>query len=177
MLKSCQKLSCGFVPGEFMRSRSVLTLALSVASIAASSIAAAQPARAPIDTTWRRGGVCYEIFVRSFFDSDGDGIGDFNGLLQKLDYINDGNPSSTRDLGADCVWLMPVMPSPSYHGYDATDYYRINPDFGTNDDFKRFVAEAHKRGIRVLIDMVLNHESNEHPQFQASLRDTASPYR
>ena len=111
---------------------------------------------------WTRGAVCYEIFVRSFFDSDGDGIGDFNGLTQKLDYINDGDPSTRRDLGARCVWLMPIMPSPSYHGYDATDYYRVNPQYGTSDDFKRFVAEAHRRDIRVLIDMVLNHASSDH---------------
>lgn len=126
---------------------------------------------------WKRGAVCYEIFVRSFFDSDGDGIGDFNGLTQKLDYINDGNPESTLDLGARCVWLMPVMPSPSYHGYDATDYYRINPQYGSNADFKRFVSEAHRRGIRVLIDMVLNHASNEHPYFKDALLNPGSPYR
>ena len=126
---------------------------------------------------WARGGTCYEVFVRSFADSDGDGIGDLNGLTQRLDYINDGDPSSERDLGADCVWLMPVAESPSYHGYDATDYYRVEPDYGTNADFKRMVAEAHRRGIHVLVDMVLNHVSSEHPYFQAALRDTASPYR
>jgi alpha-amylase len=126
---------------------------------------------------WRKGAVCYEIFVRSFFDSDGDGIGDINGLTAKLDYINDGNPSTTSDLGARCIWLMPVMASPSYHGYDATDYYRIQHEFGTNDDFKRMVAEAHKRGIRVLIDMVLNHASNEHPYFKDAALHTSSPYR
>jgi alpha-amylase len=134
-----------------------------------------QDARTPPD--WTRGAVCYEIFVRSFFDSDGDGIGDFNGLTQKLDYVNDGNPASRRDLGARCVWLMPIHPSPSYHGYDATDYYRVNPQYGTTADFKRFVAEAHRRGIRVLIDMVLNHASNEHPLFKDALLNTASPYR
>lgn len=126
---------------------------------------------------WTRGAVCYEIFVRSFMDSDGDGIGDFNGLTQKLDYINDGNPSTQRDLGARCVWLMPIMPSPSYHGYDATDYYRVNPQYGTNDDFRRFVVEAHRRGIRVLIDMVLNHASSEHPYFKEALLVPASPFR
>ena len=126
---------------------------------------------------WVHGATCYEIFVRSFYDSDGDGVGDLRGLTAKLDYINDGNPRSTSDLGARCIWLMPIMESPSYHGYDATNYYKVEPDYGTNDDFKRFVAEAHKRGIKVLIDMVLNHMSNEHPYFQAALRDTASPYR
>lgn len=126
---------------------------------------------------WKRGAVCYEVFVRSFFDSDGDGIGDLNGLTQKLDYINDGNATTQRDLGAKCIWLMPVMPSPSYHGYDATDYYRVNPQFGTNADFKRMVAEAHRRGIKVLIDMVLNHASNEHPFFKDALLNPGSPYR
>ncbi|MGH7546835.1 MAG: alpha-amylase family glycosyl hydrolase, partial [Gemmatimonadales bacterium] len=115
---------------------------------------------------WKSGAVCYEIFVRSFYDSDGDGIGDLNGLVQKLGYINDGKPDSQHDLGARCIWLMPVAESPSYHGYDVTNYYQVEPDYGTNEDFKRLVAEAHRRGIRVLIDMVLNHASSEHPYFK-----------
>src|SRR5207248_7295872 len=106
---------------------------------------------------------CYEVFVRSFYDTNGDGIGDLRGLTQKLDYI--------QGLGADCIWLMPVAESPSYHGYDVTDYYKVEPDYGTNDDFKAFVAAAHKRHIRVLVDMVLNHTSSEHPWFQEALRD------
>src|SRR5216110_494633 len=118
---------------------------------------------------WTRGAVCYEVFVRSFYDSNGDGIGDLNGLIEKLDYI--------AKLGASCIWLMPVAKSPSYHGYDVSDYYRVEPAYGTNDDFKRLVAEAHRRGIVVLVDMVLNHSSSEHPYFQAALHDTTSPYR
>ncbi len=129
------------------------------------------------DSGWKRGAVCYEVFVRSFFDSDGDGIGDLRGLTQKLDYINDGNQGAQRDLGARCIWLMPVAASPSYHGYDATDYYRVNPQYGTNDDFKHFVREAHRRGIRVLVDMVLNHASNEHPYFKDAALNPDSPYR
>src|SRR3954463_13040524 len=129
----------------------------------------AQPSAASTISGWKRGAVCYEVFVRSFYDSDGNGIGDLNGLTQKLDYI--------KDLGARCVWLMPVMASPSYHGYDATDYYRVNPDYGTNEDFRHFVAEAHRRDIKVLVDMVLNHASSEHPYFKEALRDTASAYR
>jgi glycosidase len=132
------------------------------------------PAAGP---AWTRGGVCYEIFVRSFFDSDGDGTGDINGLIAKLDYVNDGNPRSTRSLGASCIWLMPVAASPSYHGYDVSAYYRVEPAYGTNADFRRLVREAHRRGIKVLVDMVLNHSSSRHPYFQAALRDTASPYR
>ncbi len=125
-----------------------------------------EPPPAP---AWTPGAVCYEVFVRSFYDSNGDGIGDLNGLIQKLDYIN--------GLGASCLWLMPVAASPSYHGYDVGDYYRVEPAYGTNDDFKRMVEEAHRRGIKVLVDMVLNHSSSEHPHFQEALRDTASPYR
>src|SRR5437773_2158493 len=103
---------------------------------------------------WTRGAVCYEVFVRSFYDSNGDGIGDLNGLIAKLDYI--------AKLGASCIWLMPVAASPSYHGYDVSDYYRVQPAYGSNDDFKRLVAEAHRRGIAVLVDLVLNHASSEH---------------
>jgi glycosidase len=137
------------------------------AALAVAPVAAAQTPASP----WTRGGgaVCYEVFVRSFYDSNGDGIGDLNGLIQKLDYID--------KLGASCIWLMPVAASPSYHGYDVSDYYRVEPAYGTNDDFKRLVAKAHGHGIKVLVDMVLNHSSSEHPYFQAALHDTASPYR
>ena len=140
------------------------------------AIAAQQPdsTRPP---AWTKGATCYEVFVRSFQDSDGDGIGDLNGLTARLDYINAGDPRSRRDLGARCIWLMPIAESPSYHGYDATDYYMVERDYGTNADFKRLVSEAHKRGIRILVDLVLNHTSSDHPYFQAALRDTASPYR
>lgn len=134
-------------------------------------------AEGPAGLDWTRGAVCYEVFVRSFSDSDSDGIGDLNGLTAKLDYINDGDPASQTDLGASCIWLMPVAASPSYHGYDVSDYYRVEPDYGTSDDFKRLVSEAHRRGIRLLVDMVLNHASSEHPSFQAAISDSTSPYR
>lgn len=173
-----------------MRSRksylSVMRLGLLGCLFAAaipSALAASTPgarAAAAADSTatnWKHGGVCYEIFVRSFYDSDGDGIGDINGLIQKLDYINDGKADSHRDLGARCIWLMPVAESPSYHGYDVSDYYRVDAEYGTNDDFKRLIREAHRRGIRVLVDLVLNHASSEHPAFKEAQRDTASPYR
>ncbi len=126
---------------------------------------------------WRDGGVCYEVFVRSFYDSDGDGVGDLEGLTQKLDYINDGDSDTRGDLGADCIWLMPVAVSPSYHGYDVTDYYRIDPSYGSNEDFKRLIEAAHRRGIRVLVDMVINHTSDEHPRFKHALLYRDSPYR
>jgi glycosidase len=126
---------------------------------------------------WRDGGVCYEIFVRSFYDSDGDGIGDLEGVIQKLDYVNDGDPNTRKDLGARCIWLMPIAAAPSYHGYDVSDYYRVDPRYGTNEDFKRLVAEAHRRDIRVLVDMVINHVSSHHPYFKHALLYTDSPYR
>ncbi|MCX6047229.1 MAG: alpha-amylase family glycosyl hydrolase, partial [Chloroflexi bacterium] len=106
---------------------------------------------------WWNEATFYEVFVRSFYDSNGDGIGDLNGLTQKLDYLNDGNPNTTTDLGINALWLMPIHPSPSYHGYDVTDYYQVNPEYGTLDDFKHLLVEAHKRNIRVVIDFVMNH--------------------
>ncbi|RCX18149.1 glycosidase [Fontibacillus phaseoli] len=121
--------------------------------------------------------VFYEVFVRSFYDSDGDGIGDFKGLTEKLDYLNDGNPETDDDLGIGGIWLMPINPSPSYHGYDVTDYRDINPDYGTMEDFKEFLDEAHKRGIKVIMDLVVNHTSNEHPWFLDAARNKDGKYR
>jgi len=129
----------------------------------------------PETSGWWNDLVFYEIFVRSFKDSDGDGIGDFQGIIEQLDYLNDGDPATTDDLGIGGLWLMPINPSPTYHGYDVTDYYAVNSDYGTMDDFKQLLAEADKRGIKVIIDLVLNHTSTEHPWFQASL-DTDSEY-
>ncbi len=117
---------------------------------------------------WFRDAVFYEVFVRSFYDSNGDGVGDLNGVIAKLDYLNDGDPATDADLGVTALWLMPISPSPSYHGYDVTDYYGVNGDYGTLEDFKRLAAEAHKRGMRVIIDLVLNHTSNQHPWFIAA---------
>lgn len=122
---------------------------------------------------WWNDSVYYEIFVRSFYDSNGDGIGDFNGIIQKLDYLNDGDPQTTTDLGITGLWLMPIHPSPSYHGYDVTDYYAVNPDYGTLYDFKRLLDEAHTRGIRVNIDFVINHTSSQHQWFIASKDPTS----
>lgn len=129
-----------------------------------------------IELPWWNDAVFYEIFVRSFADSDGDGIGDFKGLTQKLDYLNDGNPDTTTDLGITGIWLMPIHPSPSYHGYDVTDYTAVNPEYGTLEDFQAFLDAAHQRGIRVIIDLVLNHTSNEHPWFVSALEGPSSPY-
>jgi alpha-amylase len=124
--------------------------------------------QASLETVSGPSNVFYEVFVRAFADSDGNGIGDLNGLTAKLDYI--------ESLGADGIWLMPIQPSPSYHGYDVTDYYGINPDYGTLDDFKRLLAEAHKRDIRIIMDLVVNHTSVEHPWFVDSAKGKDSKY-
>ena len=129
------------------------------------------------DFGWWNKTVFYELFVRSFYDSDGDGIGDFNGIIQKLDYLNDGDPETTDDLGISGIWLMPINPSPSYHGYDVTDYLDVNPEYGTLEEFKKFLDEAHARGIKVIIDLVLNHTSTQHPWFVESSASTDNPYR
>src|SRR5690348_16475154 len=143
-----------------------------------SSRSASFSSAAPSDASvWWRNGVCYEVFVRSFYDSDGDGVGDLKGLISHLDYINDGNPNSAKSLGATCVWLMPIDKATSYHGYDVTDYYHVDPHYGTDDDFRELVRQAHRRGIQVIVDFVPNHSSSEHPFFQSALHDPASKYR
>lgn len=122
-------------------------------------------------------GIYYEIFVRSFADSNGDGIGDFKGLTAKLDYINDGDPATNTDLGVNGIWLMPVNVSPSYHKYDVSDYYNIDPQYGTLEDFKTFLGEAHKRRIKVIMDLVLNHTSSQNPWFKESAKSEYNTYR
>jgi glycosidase len=124
------------------------------------------------DTQWWNDAVFYEIFVRSFYDSNGDGIGDFQGMIEKLDYLNDGDPDTNDDLGITGIWLMPMMESPSYHGYDVSDYYATEPDFGSMQDFEAFLDAAHERGIKVIIDLVMNHSSNQHPWFQQSANNS-----
>src|SRR5688572_28673861 len=126
------------------------------------------PEPSAAESPWWNETVFYEIFVRSFRDSDGDGIGDFNGITEKLDYL--------QELGIKGLWLMPINPSPSYHGYDVTDYYAVNPDYGTMDDFKHLLEEAHKRDIKIIIDFVMNHTSSKHPWFQSALTP-GSEYR
>ena len=113
--------------------------------------------------------VCYEVFVRSFYDSNADGIGDLKGLMQSLDYINDGDRFSDTDLDCDMLWLMPVFPSPTYHKYDVTDYCAIDPSYGSMEDFDQLLSRCHERSVRVILDLPLNHTSTSHPWFiQAS---------
>lgn len=112
--------------------------------------------------------VTYEVFVHAFADGSGDGIGDFKGLTSRLDYL--------EELGVQALWLMPIHPSPSYHKYDVTDYRAIHSDYGTMDDFELFLEEAHARDIRVVIDLVINHTSSEHPWFKKAVADPEGPF-
>lgn len=105
--------------------------------------------------------VFYEIFVGSFSDSDGDGVGDLRGIINRLDYLNDGDPDSGRSLGVEGLWLTPIFQSPSYHKYDVSDYYTIDPKFGTMDDLKELVTLCHERNVKVILDLVINHTSTQ----------------
>ena len=118
------------------------------------------------DDLWYKDAVIYQAHVRAFFDSNDDGIGDFNGLTRKLDYL--------QDLGINTLWLLPFYPSPLRDdGYDIANYTAVNPSYGTLADFKLFMREAHRRGIRVITELVINHTSDQHAWFQKSR--TAKP--
>src|SRR6188768_400157 len=115
------------------------------------------------DDLWFKDAIIYQAHVKAFFDSNHDGIGDFAGLTQKLDYL--------QGLGITCLWLLPFFPSPLRDdGYDIADYLNVHPAYGTLDDFKTFVAAAHERRIKVLIELVVNHTSDQHPWFQRARR-------
>lgn len=122
------------------------------------------------DYLWWRDGVIYQIYPRSYQDSNGDGIGDLQGIITRLDYI--------QDLGVDAIWLSPIYPSPDADfGYDVADYQGIDPKFGTMEDFDTLVREAHQRGLRIIMDLVLNHTSDQHPWFLESKKSKDNPYR
>ena len=122
------------------------------------------------DPLWFKDAVFYEVYVRSFYDSDGDGVGDFRGLTEKLDYL--------EWLGVDCLWLLPMYASPLKDGgYDIADYYAILPEYGTLEDFRQFIDAAHARGIRVITDLVVNHTSDQHPWFVEACSSPTSPKR
>ncbi|MFA5034112.1 MAG: alpha-amylase family glycosyl hydrolase, partial [bacterium] len=115
------------------------------------------------DPLWFKDAVIYELHIKAFFDSDNNGTGDFTGLIQKLDYL--------QDLGVNTLWLLPFYPSPMRDdGYDISDYRNIHPEYGTMANFKQFVKEAHRRGLKVITEMVINHTSDQHPWFQAARR-------
>jgi len=135
------------------------------------------------DYLWWRDGVIYQIYPRSFADSSGDGVGDLQGIIDHLDHLNDGAAQEASDgasgsLGVDAIWLSPIYPSPMHDfGYDVADYCRIDPSFGTLEDFDRLVREAHARSIRVIMDLVPNHTSHLHPWFIESRSSRNSPKR
>ena len=115
------------------------------------------------DPLWYKDAVIYELHVKAFCDSNTDGTGDFRGLTEKLAYL--------EDLGITAIWLLPFYPSPlKDDGYDIADYFNVHPDYGTLKDFREFLREAHKRGIRVITELVLNHTSDQHPWFKKSRR-------
>ena len=118
------------------------------------------------DPQWYKDAVIYEVHVRAFYDSNADGIGDFPGIIQKLDYI--------QDLGVNTIWLLPFYPSPMKDdGYDIADYHNVHPQYGTRGEFRQFVREAHRRGLKVITELVINHTSDQHPWFQAARRAAA----
>ena len=126
--------------------------------------------KAESDRTWWKESVVYQIYPRSFKDSNGDGIGDLNGITEKLDYL--------KELGIDVIWLSPVYQSPNDdNGYDISDYQSIMEEFGTMEDFDEMLAAAHDRGIKIVMDLVVNHTSDEHPWFVESRKSKDNPYR
>ncbi len=132
----------------------------------------------PIDDNYR---VFYQIFVGSFSDSNGDGIGDLRGIINRIDYLNDGKLNSGKSLGVQGIWLSPIFTSPTYHKYDTTNYFQIDPKFGTEDDLIELLELCHERNVKVILDLVLNHTSINHPWFQQFsqahlLGDTSSKY-
>lgn len=128
------------------------------------------------DAKWWDKAVFYQMWPRSFADNDGDGNGDFKGMTAKLDYLNDGDEKTKTDLGINAIWLTPMLEAPSYHGYDFFDFYNVEKDYGTMQDFKTFLKEANKRDIKVIMDLVVNHISNQSEWFQKSAQKI-EPYK
>jgi len=127
-------------------------------------------------TQWWQTSVIYQIYPLTFADYNGDGKGDLNGIIRRLDYLNDGNPNSQTSLGIDAIWLSPINQSPMIdNGYDVSDYYDVCPTFGTLADFEKLLNEAHQRGIKVIMDLVINHTSNQHNWFTESSSSRDNP--
>ena len=170
-------MMCLSAKGRGRLGRAVVWMALVAAAVAG---AQSTPAKAKVEAksaspsaselNWWKNAVIYEVYPRSFQDTNGDGVGDLNGITRRLDYL--------KQLGVDAIWLTPVYPSPQVDfGYDISDYRNIDPQYGTLADFDRLVAEANKRHIRVIMDMVMNHTSDQHPWFLASRSSRTNPYR
>src|SRR3989441_100558 len=151
-----------------------LLLCIGLVAIAACGSGAPAPPLVPatrepaLSAEWWNGAVVYEVFVRSFSDSDGDGKGDLAGLIKKLDYLNDGDPATGTDLGIDAIWLMPIYASPSYHGYDVTDYDGVNPDYGSSATMDALIAECHRRGVKDILCFGPHHTPIQPPWFASS---------
>ena len=125
---------------------------------------------------WWQEGVIYQVYALTFADGNGDGTGDLRGLIDRLDYLNDGNPDSQTSLGIDAIWLSPINNSPMIdNGYDVADYKNVCPTLGSLADFDELVAKAHNRGIRIIMDLVVNHSSNQHPWFVESSKSKDNP--
>ncbi len=166
----------------------LLALLLAVASLAQAENttaptgevpAAALPAMQPFSSDNNL--VFYEIFVGSFSDSNGDGIGDLRGIIDRMDYLNDGDPTSGLSLGVEGIWLTPIFLSPSYHKYDVSDYYTIDPQFGTMDDLRELIDLCHQRGVKLILDLPINHTGHQNPWFAAFVdahrrNDPLDPY-
>lgn len=131
--------------------RKLISILLSVILITSLSSCQEKETTTPSIFERSKGNTAYQILIYAFDSSDGDGLGDFKGVTQRLEYL--------KDLGITLIWLSPLHKAGSYHGYDVIDYYSVNPDYGTLDDFKELIEEAHKQGISVILDMVLNHTS------------------
>jgi len=155
--------------------RKMIYMALTMLLIAAMSLGmtacAAKPGTAeeavmpmtdPIDDNYR---TFYQIFVGSFSDANNDGIGDIRGVINRLDYLNDGDINSGKSLGVQGIWLSPIFSSPSYHKYDAKDYYEIDWRFGTMEDLKELIELCHERNIKLILDLAINHSSSQHEWF------------
>ena len=123
----------------------------------------------PITEKWWKEAIIYQIYPRSFYDTNGDGIGDLRGIIEKLDYL--------KDLGVTAIWMSPIYDSPNDdNGYDIRDYHKIMREFGTMDDFDELLEKAHEKGMRVIMDLVINHTSDEHEWFQKALQDPDGEY-
>ena len=161
-----------------MNKKHLLTTAVSIVAAAAILVGCSMPGSSetsgtdpqplpavldPIDDNYR---TFYQIFVGSFSDSNGDGVGDLRGIIERFDYLNDGNINSGKSLGVQGIWLSPIFSSPSYHKYDATDYYKVSARFGTMDDLKELIALCKSRNVKLILDLAINHTSTSHDWFQ-----------
>jgi alpha-amylase len=150
--------------------RLLISIVLVTLLVGCAGLSVGKPTPTPmVEQPWWETAIFYEIFVRSFYDTNGDGIGDFNGITEKLDYL--------QELGVNAIWLMPIHPSPSYHGYDVINYFNVNPQYGTMDDFKKLLDAVHQRGMYLIIDLVINHTSSKNPWFVDSNSSPEAAYR